>query len=67
MARNIRAIAVGPAFIKTGLEQALDEKSRAELHMAHPVRMGEPCEVGEVVAMISSAEWSFVNGAQWMR
>lgn len=62
--RNIRALAVGPAFIKTGLEQALDEQTRTELDSLHPVgRMGDPHEVGEVVAMISSEEWSFVNGA----
>ncbi|MEX5261546.1 SDR family NAD(P)-dependent oxidoreductase [Kocuria sp. CPCC 205263] len=63
-AQNIRAIAVGPAFIKTGLEMALDEKTRAALDMAHPIeRMGKPREVGEVVAMISADQWSFVNGA----
>lgn len=63
-ARGIRAVAVGPAFIKTGLEAALDEESRAELDHAHPVgRMGEPEEVGDVVAAISGDAWSFVNGA----
>jgi NAD(P)-dependent dehydrogenase (short-subunit alcohol dehydrogenase family) len=63
-AQGIRAIAVGPAFIKTGLEAALDEQSRAALDNAHPVgRMGEPDEVGAVVAAVSSDAWSFVNGA----
>ena len=38
--------------------------NRAALDAAHPVgRMGEPIEVGEVVASISSDAWSFVNGA----
>ncbi|WP_127128717.1 SDR family NAD(P)-dependent oxidoreductase [Georgenia sp. SYP-B2076] len=63
-AQGIRAISIGPAFIKTGLEAALDEKSRAELDSSHPVgRMGEPDEVGEVVAAVSESSWSFVNGA----
>lgn len=63
-AQGIRAIAIGPAFIKTGLEKALDEQSRAALDSSHPAgRMGEPDEVGEVVAAVSSDTWSFVNGA----
>lgn len=63
-AQGIRAIAIGPAFIKTGLEAALDEHSRAALDSAHPAgRMGESDEVGEVVAAVSSDAWSFVNGA----
>lgn len=63
-ARNIRAICIGPAFIKTGLEAALDEKSRAALDQSHPAgRMGEPEEVGAVVAAVSENAWSFVNGA----
>jgi NAD(P)-dependent dehydrogenase (short-subunit alcohol dehydrogenase family) len=62
--RGIRAIAVGPAFIKTGLENQLDERSRAELDGLHPAgRMGEPDEVGAVVADLSGDAWSFVNGA----
>ncbi len=63
-AQGIRAVAVGPAFIKTGLEAIFDDETRAALDAAHPVgRMGEPIEVGEVVASISSDAWSFVNGA----
>lgn len=63
-AKGIRAVAIGPAFIKTGLEDALDEKSRSELDTAHPVgRMGEPEEIGAVVAAVSDPSWSFVNGA----
>ncbi|MGH8824253.1 MAG: SDR family oxidoreductase [Jiangellaceae bacterium] len=43
---------------------ALDEESRAQLDSLHTVgRMGEPDEVGEVVAAVSSPTWSFVNGA----
>lgn len=63
-AEGIRAVAIGPAFIKTGLEEALDEKSRSELDAAHPIgRMGEPEEISEVVAAVSQDTWSFVNGA----
>lgn len=63
-AQGIRALAIGPAFIKTGLENQLNEADRATLDSAHPVgRMGEPDEVGAVVAAVSSPTWSFVNGA----
>lgn len=63
-AQNIRAIAIGPAFIKTGLENNLDAQSRAALDQSHPIgRMGEPEEVGAVVAAVSAPTWSFVNGA----
>lgn len=62
--KKIRAVAVGPAFIKTGLEDNLDPDSREELENMHPVgRMGEPEEVGAVVAAVSAPQWSFVNGA----
>lgn len=63
-AQGIRAVAIGPAFIKTGLEAALDPESRAGLDASHPVgRMGEPDEIGAVVAAVSDPAWSFVNGA----
>lgn len=62
--KGVGAIAVGPAFIKTGMEDNLDPASRADLDTAHPVgRMGEPEEVGSVVAMVSAPNWTFVNGA----
>ena len=63
-AQKIRAIAVGPAFIKTGMEDNLDPDSRAALDDMHPIgRMGEVDEVGAVVAAVSAPGWSFVNGA----
>lgn len=63
-AQGIRAVAIGPAFIKTGLEDALDAESRAGLDASHPVgRMGEPEEIGAVVVAVSDPSWSFVNGA----
>lgn len=61
---GIRAIAIGPAFIKTGLEDALAPEDRAALDDQHPVgRMGEPEEIGDVVASVADPTWSFVNGA----
>ena len=61
---GIRAVAIGPAFMKTGLEAALTPEDRAALDDAHPVgRMGEPDEIGDVVAAVADPTWSFVNGA----
>lgn len=61
---GIRAIAIGPAFIKTGLESALTPEDRAALDSLHPVgRMGEADEIGDVVAAVADPTWSFVNGA----
>lgn len=61
---GIRAIAIGPAFMKTGLESALTPEDRAALDGLHPVgRMGEADEIGDVVAAVADPTWSFVNGA----
>lgn len=61
---GIRAVAIGPAFIKTGLEDALAPADRVALDDLHPVgRMGEPAEIGDVVAAVADPTWSFVNGA----
>lgn len=63
-AKGIRSFSVGPAFMKTGLEKTLDAESQASLPRLHPAgRMGEPEEVGEVVALLSSDGASFINGA----
>ncbi|QAY61708.1 glucose 1-dehydrogenase [Microbacterium protaetiae] len=62
--QGIRSIAIGPAFIKTGLEAVFDDATRKALDEAHPIgRMGTPGEVGEVVAAVAEDGWSFVNGA----
>lgn len=61
---GLRAISIGPAFIKTGLESALDDADRAALDDLHPIgRMGEPAEIGDLIAALSSSANSFVNGA----
>lgn len=62
--RGVRALAIGPALIKTGMEDGLDPASRAALDKAHPVgRMGDPEEVDAVVVMVSALDWTFLNGA----
>ena len=62
--QGIRALSVGPAFIKTGLENNLTEDMRNSLPGLHAVgRMGEPHEVGQAVAWLSSDQASFMTGS----
>ncbi len=61
---GIRALAVGPAFIKTGLEDNMPEDVRAQLPGMHALgRMGEPREVGDTFAWLSSDQASFLTGS----
>jgi NAD(P)-dependent dehydrogenase (short-subunit alcohol dehydrogenase family) len=65
-ARGIRVNAVGPAFINTGLIRELDETMRNQVRMLHPLgRLGEPGEVAELVAWLSSDRASFVTGSYY--
>lgn len=59
-ARNIRVNAVGPAFIKTPMIQAIDEGILLPLHPAG--RLGLPQEVAELVLFLSSSRSSFITG-----
>ncbi|NLF03703.1 MAG: SDR family oxidoreductase [Actinomycetales bacterium] len=63
-ADNIRALAVGPAYIKTGLEDNIPEDVRVQLPGMHALgRMGEPREVGDTFAWLSSDQASFLTGS----
>ena len=62
--QGIRALAVGPAYIKTGLEDNIPEDVRKQLPGMHALgRMGEPHEVGDTFAWLSSDRASFLTGS----
>lgn len=62
--QGIRALAVGPAYIKTGLEDNIPADVRAQLPGMHALgRMGEPREVGDTFAWLSSDQASFLTGS----
>lgn len=62
--RGIRALSVGPAFIRTGLEDNLPEDVRAALPGLHALgRVGEPHEVADAVAWLSSDQAGFITGS----
>jgi NAD(P)-dependent dehydrogenase (short-subunit alcohol dehydrogenase family) len=64
--QGIRVNAIGPAFIKTPLLNALDEATMDMLVQLHPIgRMGEPDEVAELVIWLSSDKASFVTGSYY--
>lgn len=63
-ASGVRINAVGPAFIKTPLLNALDENMLKMLETMHPIgRLGEAEEVAELVIWLSSDKSSFVTGS----
>jgi NAD(P)-dependent dehydrogenase (short-subunit alcohol dehydrogenase family) len=62
--KGIRALAVGPAYIKTGLEENIPEDVRRELPGMHALgRMGEAREVAETFVWLSSDRASFLTGS----
>ena len=65
-AQNIRANAVGPAFIVTPLLKGFDEVTMKFLESKHPIgRLGQPEEVAELVLFLSSDKASFVTGSYY--
>ncbi len=65
--QGIRINAVGPAFIKTPLLNALDEPTQTYLSGLHATgRMGESQEVANLVAFLCSDEASFLTGGYYL-
>ncbi|TNC49370.1 SDR family oxidoreductase [Rubellimicrobium rubrum] len=62
--RGIRINAVGPAFIRTPLLDALGEEARIGIAQMHPVkRLGTPEEVSALTCFLLSKEASFITGS----
>lgn len=62
--RNIRVNAVGPAFIKTPLLDALDADTMAALAGMHPIgRLGTSEEVSALVLFLLSDQAAFITGS----
>lgn len=62
--QGIRALSVGPAYIKTGLEENIPEDIRRQLPGMHALgRMGEPHEVADAFVWLSSDKASFLTGS----
>ncbi|WP_062204423.1 SDR family NAD(P)-dependent oxidoreductase [Demequina salsinemoris] len=62
--QGIRALAVAPAFIATGMEANLDDATAAALPGLHALgRLGEPDEVGDAIAWLAGPQASFMTGS----
>jgi NAD(P)-dependent dehydrogenase (short-subunit alcohol dehydrogenase family) len=62
--RGVRVNAVGPAFIRTPLLDALGEEALAAIAATHPVkRLGSSEEVSALTCFLLSREASFVTGS----
>lgn len=63
--QGVRAIAVGPGFIRTPLlDDNLDEEELEGIASMHPIgRLGKPEEIAKMVVWLGSEDSSFINGA----
>lgn len=61
--RNIRANAVAPGFIQTGMTEVLDEGVKERMRQSIPLkRVGDPLDVARVVYFLLSEYGSYITG-----